>query len=148
MNGRRENQMNNDKEFLENMARFLLQIDSLNPEEIKEELRVDGIEPEALIQRGLAFVEEQRRLAIKRLMDHAKQRNQSFLEKIVERKNEGKTIEELRTDVKTALSNLSGQGKTRFAMAFRNLDNQSEQDLRSILEDIDRIQILEKQTED
>ena len=92
-------------------------------------------------------MEKQRRLATYRMLAEAKQQKMKALEGITGLRPQPGTLEELRTKVRAILTTLAAQGTSHMAVAHRNLDASTEQDLRTLLADLERLQRIADQSQ-
>jgi len=134
-----------DSEWLANIYEMLAESDDLSFDEVKEGLKEEGEDPEALIKRGMAFIERERQLATKRMLEEAKKKGTGILKDVEPSLDENLTFEGLREKVKEAWTNLTELPGPKLQLAYRNLENLTKQDLYSLLGDLERLAQLSEE---
>lgn len=129
-------------EWLANICEFLSETDHLSDSEVKEILRSEGVDPDALLTRGIAFIEKLRMQATYRMLTEAREKQKKVLESLDDVRQPSGTLDDLRAKIRAKWEAWSGQGTPQMALAFRNLDGLTEEDLRSLLADIERVERL------
>lgn len=133
------------KGFIECLTDFMSDSEGLTQEEIATELEELGIDTAELAaaageiaKRGSAA----RRLAWR---DRAKDRR-AEIEELLKSKQIGRTALELKDKVREILMGSYGQGALSYAEAyFRKRDSFSENDLESLIEDLEDLNLLEEE---
>ena len=132
-------------ELLDCLTDFLAESSELTNEEIKEDLRAKGVDPEKVVQRVKNLVEsklEERRLA---WLKRARTERLAVLEKLKSVKSStfSGTLEELKGKAIAILSGQFGQEASMHAQVyFRNPEDVTENDLRSLLDDLEALDLL------
>ena len=135
------------KGFIECLTDFMSDSEGLTQEEIATELEELGIDTaelataaDEIAKRGSAA----RRLAWR---DRAKDRR-AEIEELLKSKQIGRTALELKDKVREILMGSYGQGALSYAEAyFRKRDSFSENDLESLIEDLEDLNLLEEETD-
>jgi len=133
------------KGFIECLTDFMSDSEGFTPEEIAsqlEELGIDTVElaaaADGIAKRGSAS----RRLAWR---DRAKDRR-AEIEELLKSKQIGKAAFDLKDKVRQVLMGSYGQGALSYAEAyFRKRDSFSENDLESLIEDLEDLNLLEEE---
>lgn len=133
------------KDWLANISEFLSEEDHLSLDEVKAELREEGIDPDALIKRGKVFVEELRRQATYRMLGEARENQKRVLDSLEGIEQPSGTINELKEKIKARLEAIAARGTPQVAFAFRNLEALTEEDLKTFLVDIEMAERLSVQ---
>jgi len=131
-------------EFLDRLTCFLTNDDYRTMDEVREDLKAEGIDPDRIIERGRELVAK--KLDECRLSWQAKAREERLSAlKTTERVKPPMAGGELQEKIKEILSGMLGRQTQEFAQAyFRKLDKVTEKDMQSFLEDLERLKILEK----
>lgn len=129
-------------DWLANVSDFLCDVENMNEEDIKEALRAEGLDPAQVVRRGMELVENLRRQATYRTFAEAKELQNRALEAIGDIQRSESPIEEIKRKIRQFQELWSAQGRLEFTVNFRNLDDQSEDDLRSLLADLERVEQL------
>jgi 2-succinyl-5-enolpyruvyl-6-hydroxy-3-cyclohexene-1-carboxylate synthase len=132
-------------EFLDRLTCFLTSEDNRTMDEVREDLKAEGIDPDRVIERGRKLVAK--KLDERRLSWQAKAREERLSVLKNTEKVEVAPIggEGLKEKVKTMLSGMHGRQTQQFAQAyFRKLEQVTEKDMQSFLEDLERLKMLEK----
>ena len=137
-----------DREWLANIYDFLSEADDLTDDEVREGLKTEGIDPGKLVNRGLAFIEQQRKLATNRMLAEARERQRQALGGFTRSKHYEGTLAQLQAMVKERLVAWSSQGISQFAIAHRNFEGASENDLRALLAEMDQLELLRNQKDE
>lgn len=131
-----------EQDWLANISDFLCDVENMNVEDIKEALRAEGLDPDQVIRRGMESIENLRRQATYRTFAEAKELQNRALESVADIQESRSPIEEIKLKIRKIEESWSAQGQLGFAVNFRNLDDQSENDLRSLLADLERVDRL------
>lgn len=134
-------------EFLDGLVELFTNLPDRTMEELEEDLREEGVDPETFAQRVRELVEselEEQRLA---WFEHARQGRGAALERLreVQPSSTLSTLKEVKQKVKAVLAGQYGPDASEFAYAqlhHRNLDDVTESDLRSLLDDLERLKLL------
>lgn len=135
-------------EFLDCLTDLFADVSHLSIEEIEEDLQEMGIDTKKAVQRIKSLVNEkieESRLAWQKQAEQERLAEQGRLEKIGDTRPIG-TSESLWEKVKEALSGGLGSHKQSYAQAyFRRLedDNVTDNDLKSLLDDLERLEHME-----
>jgi hypothetical protein len=136
-----------DSEWLANLYKFLSETGHLTDAEVAEILQAEGIDPDKLLVRGMTFIEKLRMQATYRTLAEAREKQKQVLEALSNVRQPSGTLADLKAQVQAKWAAWSTQGTPQMAFAFRNLDQLTEEDLRSLLADIERVERLSKQGE-
>lgn len=135
----------NRKSFIECFFNFLSDPENLTQEEIRSELKNQGIDTDKLEKRVEEIVRkgsEERRLA---WLKKARKRR-AEIEKILDSKQIAAGSKDLKNKIKEILEGRYGQAAFSFAESyFRKKESLSEEDLKSLIEDIERLELLKEQ---
>jgi hypothetical protein len=126
-------------DWLANISDFLCYVENMSEEDIKDALRAEGLDPAQVVHRGMELVENLRRQATYRTFVDAKELQHRALEAVADIQKSQSPIEEIKHKIRQFQELWSVQGRLEFAVNFRNLDDQSEDDLRSLLADLERV---------
>lgn len=137
----------NDSEWLANLYKILSETGHLTEAEAVEILRVEGVDPDALLTRGMAFIEKLRMQATYRTLAEAREKQKDVLEALESVRQPSGTLADLKAQLLGKWEAWHTQGTPQMAFAFRNLDQLTEEDLRSLLADIERVEQLSKPEE-
>jgi len=132
-------------EFLDRLTCFLTSEDNRTMDKVREDLKAEGIDPDRVIERG-------RKLVAKKLDEHrlnwqakAREERLSALKSTEKVEAAPMGSEGLKEKIKAILSGMHGTQTQQFAQAyFRKLDKVTEKDMKSFLEDLERLKMLEK----
>ncbi len=131
------------KSFLECFSDFMSDPEGLSPEDIEEALRQEGVDVSALEQRVREIVREgsaKRRLSWR---DRAREKRVK-IERLLESKGIAAAATGLREKVMRILAGDYGPGALSYAETyFRKKESCSEDDLESLIEDLEDLQLLE-----
>jgi hypothetical protein len=132
------------KGFIECFSDFISEPDNLTQEELLAELKEEGIDFVKLEERVSEIVRKgstERRLTWQR---KARERREE-IEKILESKQPANVAQDLMTKIKEILKGSYGQGALSYAEAyFRKKESLSENDLESLIEDLENLNLLEE----
>jgi hypothetical protein len=132
------------KSFIECFSDFISEHDDLTQEELLAELKEEGVDFDQLENRVAEIVRKglkERRLAWQR---KARERREE-IEKMLESKQPAKVAQDLITKIKKILKGSYGQDALSYVEAyFRKKDSLSENDLESLIEDLENLNILEE----
>ncbi len=132
-------------EFLDRLTCFLTSEDNRTMDEVREDLKAEGIDPDRVIEKGRKLVAK--KLDERRLSWQAKAREErlSALKRTETVEAAPMGGDELQEKIKAILSGVHGRQTQQFAQAyFRKLDKVTEKDMKSFLQDLERLRILEK----
>jgi hypothetical protein len=131
-------------EFLDRVTCFLTSEDNRTIDEVREDLKAEEIDPDRVIERGRELVA--RRLDELRLSWQAKAREERLSAlKNTEAVEAAPMGRELQEKINAITSGMHGRQIQQFAQAyFRKLDKVTEKDMKSFLEDLERLKMLEK----
>jgi hypothetical protein len=129
-------------DWLANISDFLCDVENMSEEDIKDALRAEGLDPAQVVRRGMELVENLRKQAIYRTFADAKELQNRALDAVADIHESQSPIEEIKIKIRQFQESWSAQGRLEFAVNFRNLDDQSESDLRSLLADLERVDRL------
>lgn len=132
-------------EFLNRFTEFLIDSEGESIEDLEEDLRVEGINPEEVVQQLQSFVGaklDEYRLAWR---EQARQERAAMLERLRKVPSDSPdTPQGIREKISEILSGMWGQPSQRYAHAhFRKLEEVTENDLKDLLDDLKRLEILE-----
>ncbi len=139
-----------DSELLDNLTAFLEDFENLSEEELTQELRDEGIDPEQLLTKSRVIIKSKLKDAKLSWKKSALERRQSLLEQMSSFKHSiPKSIEDVRNEIKALLTGGYGTKAQAQAQAFfRNLDEVTDEDLKSFYEDLKKLELLEKKSSD
>ncbi len=131
-------------EFLKNLCEFLSNTDDLTPEEVRAELIEEGIDVDKMISKADSMVKAKISDEKRAWLREAPAKRISMLEKLNSIAPEASlTI----ADIKDKITQLVKSGKAKeFALAFRNFNQLSDDDLRKIYSDYIQLLNLKKET--
>jgi hypothetical protein len=136
------------KSFLECFSDFMSDPSGLAPEDIKEAFTEEGVQVASLEERVEQLIREEsskRRLGWR---DRAKEKRARF-EQLLESKGITSSVAGLRDKIMGILAGEYGGAALSYAETyFRKKEACSEDDLESLLEDLEDLQLLERFTED
>ncbi|MFQ6043790.1 MAG: hypothetical protein ACE5PV_23295 [Candidatus Poribacteria bacterium] len=132
-------------EFLDRLTELLTNLPDRSTEELKDDLRVEGINPERIVNRVKRLVDaklDESRLA---WLEQARQERAAMLERLREVPSDSPdTLRGIREKISEILSGMWGQQAQRYAHAhFRKLEEVTLNDLKDLLDDLKRLEILE-----
>lgn len=132
-------------EFLNRLAELLTSVPDRSLEELKEDLRSQGIDPEAVVERVQRLVETRLNEYRLKWQKQAKRERLAILERLRDVTAKLPAARsELERLLDEILSGLWGSRAQVYAQAyFRKLEQVTDNDLRSLLEDIERLKLLE-----
>lgn len=141
---------NTPSEFLDNLTDFFTDFEGLSKEDLKEELRNEGINPEDLISKVNQLVKSKLKEVKGAWKKAANEKRKSLLEQMSFAKYDiPKSFSELKGKVKEMLSGNYGNDIKGYAQTyFRNLEEITEEDLRSLYEDLLKLKSLEEQSKE
>lgn len=139
---------NTASEYLNNLADFLTNIEGLSQEELKEELRVEGINPDELISKVNQLVKSKLKEAKGAWKEKAHIKREALLKQMkLAKYNIPESLSELKEKIKEMLSGAYGGKIQNYAQAyFRNLEEITEEDLKTFYEDLMKLKFLEDQS--
>jgi len=140
--------MEKNKGFIESFCEFMAEPEGLSREELSAELEDYGIDVAGLQKRVSEIVRkgsEERRLAWR---NHAIQKRIK-IEKMFESKQITVGADNLKTKIKEILNGSYGKEALSYAEAyFRKLETPSEKDLKSLVEDLEDLSLLEESSDE
>lgn len=145
MSDEKRHEAKTDSEWLANIYEMLSESDDLSLDEVKASIREESNDPDVLIERGMIFIEQQRQLATKRMLEEAKGKKNAALKKVELGAGENFSVERLKEKVREAWANLSEPTGGKLQLAYRNLDTLTDQDLNSLLGDLERLAKLSEE---
>jgi len=137
---------NTSSEFLDNLCDFLTKTEGLSQEELKEELRDEGINPEELVSKVSLLIKSKLREAKGAWKKDAHEKRSALLKVMASASYDiPKSIPELKEKIKEMLMGLN-DNKINAQAYFRNLDDIVEEDLKSFYEDLLKLKFLKNQS--
>lgn len=135
-----------DSEFLDNLTCFFENFENLDEAALREELQEEGINPEKLLSRAKALIETKLKETKMSWKVSAQEKKNLMLEQISSAKYEmPSNTEELRKKIKELLSEFTGDQLPYYVQAFySNLDQITEEDLKSFYSDLKKLESLKK----
>jgi len=137
----------NMSEFLDGLVDLFTDLPERATQELEEDLHEEGIDTEAFAQRVQMLVES--RLQEQRLdwLEHARQGRTIELEKLkkVQPSKALVTFDEVKQKIKDVLAGRFGSSASEYVNAqlyHRNVNDVTENDLRSLLDDLERLELL------
>lgn len=132
-------------QFLDRLTELLASLPDRSLEELKEDLRAQGIDPERVVERVERLVLSKLNEYRLRWQEQARRERRAILERLPDFTAKlPATRPELERTLAEIISRLWGPGAEAYAQAyFRKLDQVTENDLRSLLEDLERLKLLE-----
>jgi len=132
-------------EFLDRLTELLTNLPERSTEELKEDIRAEGINPEQIVNRVQRLVEtklDEHRLAWR---EQARKGRTAMLERFHRVTSDSPdTPQGIREKIKDILSGVWGQQAQSYAYAhFRKLEEVTENDLKTLLDDVKRLELLE-----
>ena len=131
------NKHHNDLIFLKDLFESLADSGDMSTDDIKEELRTGGIEPDAALKRLMSGVEQASADSKKSVLDLARE------ERLRQQANFKKTVDSFKNWSKeqllTKIKEISLQGGMMPAASYRELEEQTEENLRALLEDLEML---------
>ncbi|MEE9914014.1 MAG: hypothetical protein K4571_20065 [Deltaproteobacteria bacterium] len=127
--------------FIKSMADAMSECDDLSAEEIKEELKADGLDLDASVNSLMDFVRTCTMDAKRASLDRAAEAR-----KIMEVKGQnsfGKFLNYSREQLLASIKSLITSSEAATSLAYRELDGKSQEDLVSLLEDLEAAKDLE-----
>ena len=133
-----------NKSFIECFFDFMSDSENLNQEDIKSELEDLGVDTEKLAIRASEIVTEG--LKMRRLAWQKNAREKRIqIEKMIESKKVKGATQDLKNKLKEILSGKYGLPAQSFAEAyFRKMDSLSKNDLKSLVKDMENLDLLEE----
>jgi len=138
----------NNKSFIECFCNFMSDPENLNQEDIKYELEEIGVDTNKLTNRALEIVKKGSKK--RRLKWQSKARESRIkIEKIIKSKKAKGVEQDIKNKFMEILSGKHGAPAKSFAEAyFRKMESLSENDLKSILEDMENLDLIDKTTKE
>ncbi|MGA1824393.1 MAG: hypothetical protein ACMUIP_06980 [bacterium] len=132
-----------DNRFFDNLIEFLSDCDGQSTDELKNEIEESGIKVGPLLKNAKLIIEKNLTRERLRWQEQAKKKQEAFLNKIssipsnaIAQLSKSQLIERIR--------NLVPVDGGDFSIAYRNLEEMTEDDLRNALEELEKITALEK----
>lgn len=123
--------------FLKDLFESLADSGDMSTDDIKEELRTDGVDPDAALKRLMSAVEQASADSKKSVLDLARE------ERLRQQANFKKTIDSFKNWSKeqllTKIKEISLKGSLMPAASYRELEEQTEENLRALLEDLEML---------
>ena len=128
----------NDLSFLNNLFESLGDNNDMSTDEIKEEMRADGVDPDAAIQRLMKGVKQASADSRKSVLDLAREKRLKQQGSIKETigKFKGWDREHLLAKIRALVAESGMQA----AASYRELGEQTDDNLRALLEDLEMLQ--------
>lgn len=127
-------------EFLDRVERFLDTTDGLGTAEIAAELRSDGVDPEALLSRVRGFLESTRESVRLQWLPRAQEeRARALVEFGAVTVSSPKTRSDILAKIEAFMVQLPPEQASGFRANFRNFQAASDDDLRGLLADLERL---------
>lgn len=132
-------------EFLDRLTQLLASVPDRSLEELKEDLQAQGIDPERVVDRVQRLVDAKLNDYRLRWQEQAKRERLAILGRL---RNVTPKLPAARSDLERRfaeiISGLWGPRAQAYVHAyFRKLERITENDLRSLLEDLERLKLLE-----
>jgi len=140
---------NTASEYLDNLADFFADFEGLSQEELKEELRAEGINPDELISKVNRLVKSKLKEAKVTWRELARAKREVLLKRIgLAEYKMPESLSALKERIKEMLSGAYGDKVQNYAqLHFRNLEEITEEDLRTFYEDLMKLKSLEERSE-
>jgi hypothetical protein len=133
---------------LENLFDFLEDDEGMSDEEIKEELRAEGIDPEAVLARGKSIVEAGLREAKMSWRKRAHEKMESFDRRVsLSGMDTPSTGEEAMRKIRDLLGSIPAESRPRYAQFYSKLGEVTEDEAISVYQDLQRLKLLEDEEE-
>ena len=135
----------NATEFLDRLTELLASVPDRSLEELREDLRARGIDPERVVERVERLVQSKLNEYRLRWQEQARRERLAMLERLRDVTAKLPAPQpELEGRLAEIVSGLWGPRAEAYAQAyFRKLDQVTENDLRSLLEDLERLKLFE-----
>jgi hypothetical protein len=130
--------------FIQAMGDALSECDDLSDKEIKDELRTEGIDLDASVNSLMTFVRNCTMDAKRKALDMAAETRKTLEAK--DKDSFGKFLNYSRDQILASIQSLIASSGATPSMAYRNLDGKSQEDLASILEDLESARDFEKKS--
>lgn len=128
----------NDLSFINNLFESLADSGDMSTDDIKEELRADGVEPDEALQRLMRVVTQASADSRKSALDRAREKRLKEQDRV--KKTIGKFKDWTREQLLDKIRTLSGERGLQAAASYRELGEQTEDNLRALLEDLEMLQ--------
>ncbi len=142
-------QSNKDKtvsSFLDNLTEFITDFEGLTQEELNEELREEGIDPENFLSKVDGLVKSKIKESKMAWKNEAIQKKESLLKIMSKVKFDRPKMSELKEKILDKFSGI--QGGDHALAFFRNLEEVTEEDLESLYEELEMLEHLEDQVKE
>jgi sugar-specific transcriptional regulator TrmB len=141
---------NTASEYLDNLTDFFICLEGVSQEELKEELRSEGIDPDELISKVNQLVKSKLKEAKGAWREKGRVKRETLLKQMEQAKYKiPESLSELKENIKEMLSGTYGGKFQNYAQAyFRNLEEITEEDLRTFYEDLMKLKFLEDQSKE
>jgi len=139
-----------NREFLTALASFLMEEQETDVPTLKKELQEQGVDTERLLSRAKHLIDDQLSVRLKERRLIAQNASQAFLNQL---ENTKVKIPDKFQEVKDLLQKFTagefgGQLQEAAVGAFRKFEKATEQDLRTILEDLLKLKALKESDKD
>jgi len=126
-----------DLSFLNNLFESLGDSSDKSTDDIKEEMRADGIDPDAAVQRLMGVVKQASADSRRSALDQARKERLKQQDSI--KKTVGKFKDWSREQLMDRIRGLAGEGGLQAEASYRELGNQTDDNLRALLEDLEML---------
>ncbi len=132
-------------EFLDHLTEFLTSTPERTMDELKEELRAEGIDPEAVIKKTHQLVDKKIEEFVDSWQEKAQRERIAAQKRIESVKTKAfLSPEQVREKIFTFFGGELSSKQQEYAHAyFRKLEKITEKDLRTLLEDLERLKYLD-----
>ncbi|OPY84739.1 MAG: hypothetical protein A4E71_02509 [Smithella sp. PtaU1.Bin162] len=131
----KDNEMKKNLIFIQAMADAISECDDLSDKEIKDEFRADGLDLDASVNNLMAFVKNCTMDAKRKALDMAAETRKTLEAK--DKNGFGKFLNYSKDQIIANIKSLIESSGATASLAYRNLDGKSQEDLASILEDLE-----------
>lgn len=131
----KDNEMKKNLIFIQAMADAISECDDLSDKEIKDEFRAEGLDLDASVNNLMAFVKNCAMDAKRKTLDMAAETRKTLEAK--DKNGFGKFLNCSKDQIIANIKSLIESSGATASMAYRNLDGKSQEDLASILEDLE-----------
>jgi len=123
--------------FLNSLFESLGDSSDMSTDDIREELRADGIDPDAAVQRLMGVVKQASADSRRSALDQARKERLKQQDSI--KKTVGKFKDWSREQLMNRIRGLAGEGGLQAEASYRELENQTDDNLRALLEDLEML---------
>jgi hypothetical protein len=133
---------------LENLFDFLEDAEGLSDEDLKEDLREGGIDPEALLARGKLIVEATLKEARLSWKKRAQEEIESFEQTMSSAKLDvpNSSLEAMQK-IKRILGDMPEGNRSAYAQFYSNMNKLTEEEAISVYDDLQKLKLLEEKKE-